>query len=153
MAYRIEPDILVVDEFNRPVAVVETKIKYHLAEEWAQSLARRYASTVGAPYALVITPEWLYVWRAGNAIEDEREWIASAASVLLPLFSELGFDPHSVSINGFEGLVALWLDDVIALVRHGEGLPKNLAIFEESGLAEELPSASIERGVRFETVR
>lgn len=154
MAYRIEPDILIVNEFNRPVAVVETKLKYDLAEDWAQDLSRRYAVTIGARYALVITPEWIYLWQSGKELgTGDREWTAPAAPLLTPLFEELGFDPKSVSMDGFEGLVALWLQDMSALARHGDGLPAYLDIFEESGFAEELPNASIERGVRFETVR
>jgi hypothetical protein len=154
MAYRIEPDILMIDEFNRPVAVVETKLDYDLAEGWAQDLSCKYANAMNAPYALVITPDWINLWRSGKASGTaDSEWTIPSRSILSSHFEELGFDPESVSIQGFEGLVALWLQDLSDLARKGEGLPSLLDIFEASGLAKELATASIERGVRFETVR
>ncbi len=154
MSYRIEPDLLLVDSFGRPLAVVETKLGYSPEDEWAMKLAEEYANTIGAPYAMAISPNWLEFVHLPEASPSLRQrWTVSSMPYLGTLFEELGFDPEKVSGQGFEGLVALWFDDLSATLRAGNPLPSGLQFFQESGFAAMLAQANVKRYVRFETVR
>lgn len=154
MSYRIEPDLLLVDLFGGPLAVVEAKLGYSPEDEWAMKLAEEYARTIGAPYAMAISPSWLeFVHLPAGSPSLKQRWAVPSVSYLGTLFEELGFDPEEVSGQGFEGLVALWFDDLSATLRAGKPLPSGLQFFYDSGFAALLAQANVKRYVRFETVR
>lgn len=153
MSYRIEPDLLLVDLFGRPLAVVEAQLGYSPEDEWAINLAVEYARAIGAPFALAISSEWLEFRQVPTGeVSQSRSWTVQAMPFLAPLFAELGYDPETLSGQGFEGLISLWFDDLAATLRAGESLPGGLEFFYESGFAEHLAQANVKRYVRFEAV-
>lgn len=154
VAYEIRPDILLIDGYNRAVVVIEAKKGYAPEDDWAMEIAQKYAQTLGAKFALVVTPEWIQVWRApGVHGRSDATWTIDARPLLAPLFKELGFDPVKVSGPGFEDLVGLWIQDLRTISRNKESLPASLNWLAESGLDDYLAETYMERGARFESVR
>lgn len=154
MSYTFRPDILLVNEYDIPEIVIETKKVFGPESDWAREQAKQHARILGAKYAMAVTPEWVFLWRApalGGV--SEHSWSAPAGRLLEPLFSELGFDVQTLSGNGFQDLVALWLRDLGNVLRSGKPLPEELEWLEGSGAADLIERGYVRQGVEFEAVR
>lgn len=154
MATTLRPDVLLVDEFGRPIAAIETRTSRSLIGKQGQESAIEYAKLIGAQFALLVTPRRALLWRLPMVNEDKgRSWVIDTASLLAKVFDELGFDAETVSAEAFGDVVAFWLRDLGYLLRSEQHLPPTLAWLADSGLDESLRDGYIRQEVAFEAVR
>ena len=120
----LRADLALYDGNGRLTAVAEIKNISGTSPRWAAQTRRNilaHGDHWEADFFLLITPDRLYVWKdAGVAsIEQPPTYEADAARLLAPYFKNADIDPHEVSGQAFELVVASWLSD---LTRSSTGL-------------------------------
>ena len=110
-------DLALYDKNGRLTAVAEVKNIMGTSPRWAAQTRRNILAHGGhweSDFFLLVTPDRLYVWKdAGIAsIEQLPTYEADAEHLFAPYFENANIDPHTVSGQAFELVVASWLSDL-----------------------------------------
>ena len=120
-------DLALYDKNGRLTAVAEVMNRLGTSPTWAARTRRNllaHGSYQESDFFLLATPERLYVWKDAGTTPVERlpTYDADSRHLFAPYFRNAGIDPHEVSGQAFELLVASWLSDLTRLPNtHDDG--------------------------------
>jgi len=105
----VQPDLLAFDAEGEPVLVVETK-RLRGTTEPAKERLRRYASAAGAPYGMLVDPEYAELFDLSDPLA--RSLLKIPTRRLLTAYAH-GLDASKVSERYLVLLVDTWLRNVM----------------------------------------
>lgn len=113
-------DLVIYDRDGRPIAMVVVKAKLDTSAQWAAQFRRNilaHGDTRPADFFLLVTPEWIYLWKDPGIepVELPPTFTIDARPLLKPYF-----DSAKVSASGIDGLafqlvVGSWFADLSRL--------------------------------------
>ena len=110
-------DLALYDGSGRLTAVAEVKNRMGTSPTWAAQTRRNILAHGGhreSEFFLLVTPDRLYVWKDSGItpVEILPTYEADAKRIFAPYFKSASIDPHEVSGQAFELVVASWLSDL-----------------------------------------
>ncbi|HEX8394979.1 MAG TPA: hypothetical protein VF665_21715 [Longimicrobium sp.] len=138
----MEPDFVVRSPNGQILLAVEVKNRPHASPQWAAELRRNLIVNgvlPRAPYFLLALPDRFLLWKQRYGAEAvPPDYQADAEQVLRPFTDSLRRPLSSLSSDGFNMLVGLWLDDLV------HKLPEHQANWlAASGLGDRLRDAVV----------
>jgi hypothetical protein len=141
----LRTDIAVIDSAGEPTVLVEVKARRDMPSSWAAQLRRNllaHGSLGRSKFFVLVTPDWIHVWRNQGAIEDLSrlpDFDVAAGPVFGPYVDAAELKPESLQGAAFELLVAEWLGD---LARGATKRPEPTWMIE-SGLGEAVAGGTV----------
>ncbi len=137
----MKADIVVYDRNGQIVLIIEIKKKLGASSEWATKWRRNilsHGSLPDAKFFMTVLPDRFYLWKdAGNLPElVEPTFEIDAKPILKPYFDESGTFPEKITPQGFELIIAAWLNSLLrfnTLLNQKSDTPKWMI---QSGLSE-----------------
>lgn len=134
----IRADLALYNPGGRLTALAEVKRKLGTSGEWAARTRRNILAHGGfgdTEYFLLVTPDRLYLWKDAGTDPAEvlPDYEADAGATFAPYFESVGVDPHAVSGQAFELVVASWLGDVIRSAKASGGQVDDRSWLARSG--------------------
>lgn len=142
-------DLALYDRSGRLTAVAEIKNKLGTSREWAAQTRRNifaHGELCSADFFLLVTPDRLYLWKNTGAdpVQIPPTFEADTQKEFAPYFESAGVDPHHVSGQAFELLVAAWLGDITRSAVTTEELSEDQSWLAKSGFRAAISDGRIE---------
>jgi len=142
-------DLALYDRNGQLTAIAEVKNKLGTSREWAAQLRRNILAHGGhysADFFLLVTPDRLYLWKNAGAAPTlvQPTYEANTQPIFAPYFERAGVDPHNVSGQAFELVVAAWLGDLVRSEEESEQLANGQSWLVESGFLTAVKDGRIE---------
>lgn len=143
----MRPDIIVAAPEGRPALIVEVQPRRESTPEWAaETRCRLLAEGISPwplPFFLLVARDRLFLWKRGRPVSCDQlpDVSADAAEVLEPAMGKYPTPLETMTREGLELLVAIWLSGVIY---PGPATPPPPRWLFESGLHDALRNGSIQ---------
>jgi hypothetical protein len=141
------PDIILFDREGRRLLVAEVKNKRDTTPQWAAELRRNLLVHEGrhAEFFLVLTPDYLYLWRGKSAdpLPIPPDFVMESRPLFLPYLERAGLDLDRMSSPVFELMAISWLSDLVHSGRESETLGHDEAWLVESGLLDAVKNGKL----------
>lgn len=136
----LRADLALYDRHGQLAAMVEVKNKLGTSSDWAAQLRRNLLAHGGfgaVRYFLVVTPEWLYLWRdGGRAPGGAPDYAIDVRSFLRPYLERSASDSGRVAGTTLELAVGSWLADLMRSQERFGGEPVARQRLMASGLLD-----------------
>ena len=131
-------DLALYNRDGQLTVIAEVKNKLGTSREWATQLRRNILAHSGhykADFFLLVTPDRLYLWKNAGTTPPliPPHYEINAEPLFTPYFDRAGVDPHNISGQAFELVVAAWLSDLVRSEEPLEQVPDGQKWLVESG--------------------
>lgn len=114
----IQADFVAYDSERKPVLVVEVRNKTGTNSEWAARTRRNMLAhgLIGGdiPYFLLALPDRFYLWKDNFLLQPVKpDYEIDPSPYLMPYLANAGISVESLSGQGFELLIASWLNELL----------------------------------------
>lgn len=140
-------DFVVYAQDDTICVVVEAKSTSNGSAEWAAELRHNlltHQAVPHAPYFLLALPRRFYLWKDAPATEAVLPHYQIDPQVMLPLYlRELSVPLDQLSVDGWEFVVAAWLDDLVGKSPHHDLSTAAHQWLVESGLYDAVRNGTV----------
>jgi len=145
----MQPDFMLYDENNNLVLVGEVRATKNQDQDWAAKLRRNLVAhgfLPAAPFFLLVSPEFVYLWKDAFSTEQVNpHFVSDTTSLLKPYLSRYDGDTSRLSESGLELAVHAWLNDIVSRTSRNGPLPGEDWL-TQSGLATRVRQGSLRYG-------
>lgn len=142
----MQPDFMLYDENNNLVLVGEVRATKNQDQEWAAKLRSNLVAhglSPSAPFFLLVSPEFIYLWK--DALSPEQinpHFVSDTRALLKPYLSRYDGDMAHLSESGLELATRAWLNDVVNRASRN-GIVDGDDWLAQSGLATRVRQGSL----------